>query len=328
MKYAEAGVDLKKAERMHAGIAQLIASTLGKRALKLLGHYAGVIKLRDRYLALHTDGVGTKVLVAQFLERYSTIGIDCIAMNVNDIVCIGAEPIAFVDYIALEREDERLVSELIKGLVRGAREAGVAIVGGETAVMRDVIKGYRGRTGFDLAGTALGLAKELIIGDRLKPGDVIIGTASSGIHSNGLTLARKVLPLRDFAEELLTPTRIYVKQAKALFKYAKAIAHITGGAFSKLSRIGKLANVGFYLDALPEPPEIFKEIAKRSRASEREMYKTFNMGIGMCYVVDESQANKALKLARRYFDSWIIGKITRKREVRVKAKSSFSLASY
>jgi len=213
--YAEAGVDIPKVRGLHAGIEKAIRQTHSREVLHIYGHYAGLLKIGNKKIAIHTDGVGTKVLVAQRLRKYSTIGIDCVAMNVNDIICVGARPLALVDYLALEREDDVLVSWLMKGLVKGAREAGVAIVGGETAIMGDVIKGEQGRTGFDLAATCIGAIetknKKPITGEEIRAGDAVIGLASSGIHSNGLTLARKVLDLDEWGEELLKPTRIYVR---------------------------------------------------------------------------------------------------------------------
>jgi phosphoribosylformylglycinamidine cyclo-ligase len=263
------------------------------------GHYAGLIDIGGgNALALHADGVGTKVLVAEMLKEYRTIGIDCVAMNVNDLICVGAEPVAMVDYLALEKMDQRLVKDVTIGLERGARDADVAIIAGETAVMPDVIHG------FDLSAMSIGVVKRnrLITGEKVKVGDAIIGLASSGIHSNGLTLARKILFRKGFdrniARELLTPTRIYVKQIMKLLKskiQIHGLAHITGGAFSKLKRIGERANIGFCLNDLFRPHEIFKEIQEEGDVSDREMYRTFNMGTGFLVICPKNEAKNALR---------------------------------
>ena len=208
-------------------------------------------------------------------------------MNVNDIICVGAEPMALVNYLALEKMRPKLVRQVMVGLQKGAREAGVAIVSGETAMMPDVIRG------FDLAATVVGLVKKdkIITGNQIRQGDLIFGIRSSGIHSNGLTLARKLLltskESNRIARELLRPTRIYVKQVtRLLTSRAKihGLAHITGGGYSKLKRLGVQAKVGFVLNQMPKPQRIFGEIQTKGRVSDREMYRTFNMGIGFLIV--------------------------------------------
>src|SRR3972149_7593203 len=216
--YAKAGIDVAQISKIHEKIEKILSKTFQTRKGKLghvldvRQHYAGLIDLGNEYaLAAHADGVGTKVLVAEACHRYDTIGIDCVAMNVNDIICLGAEPIALVNYLALERTRPRILAEIMKGLSQGAREAGVAIVAGETALMPDLVRG------FDLAATVVGLVNKdrIITGEKTRPGDVVLGLRSSGIHSNGLTLARKLLLRRGGnskdARDLLRPTRIYVK---------------------------------------------------------------------------------------------------------------------
>jgi phosphoribosylformylglycinamidine cyclo-ligase len=270
---------------------------------KVLGvrqHYAGLIEIsRDYALALHADGVGTKVLVAEALRKYDTVGIDCVAMNVNDVICLGAEPLALVNYLAFERARPEVVRKVMMGLRRGALEAGVAIVSGETAIMPDVVKG------FDLAATVIGLVRKnrIITGEKTKPGDVVLGLRSSGIHSNGLTLARKALFTTrcksSLLHELLRPTRIYVKPISKLLNSGleiHALAHITGGAYSKLRRIGLRAKVGFHLDNLPKSSWIFKEIQDEGGISDREMYRTFNMGIGFLIICSPTTARRVQKL--------------------------------
>lgn len=263
------------------------------------------------------DGVGTKVLVADALRKYDTIGIDCVAMNVNDIICVGAEPIALVDYLAIEKTNPSLVYQIMKGLRKGAQEAGVAVVSGETAIVPDLV-----RT-FDLSATVVGLVRKdkIITGDKSKPGDIILGLRSSGIHSNGLTLARKLMlgPRMNprIARELLRPTRIYVKPIARLLKSGVAVhglAHITGGAYSKLKRIGLRANVGFHLNKLPTPPRIFKKIQATGRISNQEMYRTFNMGIGLLLICPNRAARRAQEVVP---DLKRVGYVTRSRRVTV-----------
>lgn len=272
-------------------------------------------------MALHADGVGTKVLVAEACNRYDTIGIDCVAMNVNDIICVGAEPLALVDYLALEKTQPRLVREIMKGLQKGAREAGVAIVSGETAIVPDIVRS------FDLSATVVGIVRKssIITGADAEPGDIILGLRSSGIHSNGLTLARKILLSRKpdprIARDLLRPTRIYVKPVTRLLRAGVEIhglAHITGGAYSKLKRIGTLAKVGFHFNNLPEPQLIFKKIQAKGRVSDREMYRTFNMGTGfliICRKKAVSHARKVLPEAKQ------VGYVTSGRSVTFSARA-------
>jgi len=323
--YKDAGVDLAKIKTAHKSIENLISDTHKFKTgiLSGYGHYAGLLEIgNNKVMAMHTDGVGTKVLIAQLARRFDTVGIDCVAMNVNDVVCVGAEPIAFVDYIALKKANERLVREIMKGLVEGARQAEVPIVGGETAVMPDVITGYE--QAFDLAGTVIGMADKdrLILGDNIAYDDAIVGVESNGLHSNGYSMVRKVL-LRKYkirqkvkelgstlAEELLRPTRIYVKPVLEALKHAEVhgLAHITGGAFTKLTRLTN--RFGFKLDSMPELHEIFKLIQKHAKASDKEMYRTFNMGIGLCVIVPKGSEDAIIDVFRSHgMRSSVIGKI-------------------
>lgn len=296
--YKDAGVDVKKIRKIQKSFERLIAKTFNDRVISGFGHYSGLYALDDNVLSMHTDGVGTKVMIAQMLNKFDTIGIDCIAMNANDIICTGTKPLAFVDYIALKKPDDYLIREIMKGLVKGAREAGVAIIGGETAVMPDLIAGKD--QGFDLAGSMLGIAKKdnLILGDAIRDGNLILGLESNGLHSNGYTLARKVLlkhyklddkikELRTtLGKELLKPTRIYVKQVLDIISNYEVhgLAHITGGGFSKLSRLG---NYKFVIDKMPKPKPIFRLIQEHAKLDDREMFNTFNMGIGFCIIAKE-----------------------------------------
>ena len=329
--YKDAGVDLAKVKTAHKTIENLISDThkFKTGTLSGYGHYAGLIDIgNNKVIAMHTDGVGTKVIIAQMARRFDTVGIDCIAMNVNDVICVGAEPIAFVDYIALKKANERLVQEIVKGLVEGARQADVAIIGGETAVMPDVITGHE--QAFDLAGTVIGMTDKdkLVLGDKISEGDVIIGIESNGLHSNGYSLVRKVLLRRykikqkilelhtTLANELLRPTRIYVKPVLEVLRSIEVhgLAHITGGAFTKLTRLTN--KFGFELDNLPEPQEIFRLIKKHAKLNDREMYSTFNMGIGFCIIVPRGHEDAITHVFRRHgMRSSVIGRISDKKGV-------------
>lgn len=329
--YKDAGVDLAKIKTTHKSIENLVSDTHKFKTgiLSGYGHYAGLLEIgNNKVIAMHTDGVGTKVLIAQLARRYDTVGIDCVAMNANDVICVGAEPIAFVDYIALKRANERLVHEIMKGLVEGARQADLPIVGGETAVMPDVITGYE--RAFDLAGTVIGIADKdkLVLGDNITCNDIIVGVESSGLHSNGYSLVRKVLLRRykikqkvqelngTLADELLKPTRIYVKPVLEVLKRAEVhgLAHITGGSFTKLSRLTN--KFGFELDSMPEPHEIFKLVQKHAKISDKEMYGTFNMGIGLCVIVPKGSEDLVIDVFRRYdMRSNVIGRISDARGV-------------
>ena len=310
--YKSSGVDIEVEEKSINALVSIIKGTLQFRKGKIgaaigdIGSYSGFIEFGDYALSLATDGVGSKVLVAQKLRKYDTVGIDVIAMNVNDVICNGATPLAFVDYIALEKTSKYMLNEIAKGLLEGAKQSDMPIVGGETATLPDIIKGDG--EGFDLAGTCLGVVKKekIISGKDIAPGDVIIGIESSGIHSNGLTLARKILGESDYPE-LLVPTRIYVKQILDLIEHVKVkgMAHITGSGLLNLKRLKK--GIGFDLN-LPEPPMIFKKIMDTGVEIE-EMYKTFNMGTGFVVIISEEDVNKALQILNKYFPSYVIGKV-------------------
>jgi len=305
---------------------------LGKPLMKI-GHYAGMIDLGgDLALTLHTDGVGTKVLVAQAMKRFDTVGIDCVAMTVNDLVCLGSEPIALLDYLALEREDERLVKEIVKGLAAGAVLSGAPIVGGETAILGEIIKGTEG-TGFDLASMGVGIVRKdsVVDGSAIRVGDAVVGLKSSGLHSNGYTLARKVLMRkhsfdefipnlgRSLGDELLTPTEIYVRPVLQLLRKLEihGLAHITGGGFTKLQRLTGVRKLSFKLDELTHQG-IFDIICHEGRLSKEEMYSTFNMGVGLCVILPNSEVEEAIEICRRErTGASLIGKIAGGRGVYV-----------
>ena len=321
LTYAKAGVDLDEVSKIRKDIFKQLSDTFKSRQGKFgcplieIGHYAGIIDIGERALTVHSDGVGTKVLIAQMMDKYDTIGIDCIAMNVNDLICVGSEPIALVDYLALEKPNTKIVREIMEGLAKGAKEACVSIVGGETAIMPDVIKGIDGK-GFDLVGLAIGVIDKdkVITGKDLQVGDTVFGVESMGIHSNGLSLARKaLLPKykvdqfvpeleKSLGEELLMPTRIYVRPVLEVLKRCKVhgLAHITGGAFSKLERLLLKPKMGLLLDDMPEPLSIFQLIKREGSIAKREMYRTFNMGIGFCLCAPRDEEDQILKIFTKH----------------------------
>jgi len=304
LTYAETGVDIDASE---AATAALVGA-----AGEFEGDYAGLVDIGDQYLALATDGVGTKLLVAEAIGDYSTIGIDCIAMNVNDLLAQGVEPVAFVDYLAVEEPDDDTAEAIGEGLARGAERAGVALIGGETAVMPDVIKGL------DIAGACAGLApKGALFPGAAEPGDALVGWPSSGIHSNGLTLAREAVtrehaytdpfppnPDRSVAEELLEPTRIYTDILNPLRAHeTHAAAHVTGGGWTNLARMGEHRyEITDPFDAQP----VFGFVQREGNVDDEEMYRTFNMGTGFVAALSEEAADAVVAATS---DGRVIGTI-------------------
>jgi phosphoribosylformylglycinamidine cyclo-ligase len=335
--YRSAGVDNISEGQGLGALAERVRSTFGLAGatgepggVRLdLGYFANVVEIAPNLgLAISTDGVGTKLLVAEMVEKYDTVGIDCMAMNVNDILCVGARPIALVDYIAVEKIDPQIMAAIADGLVEGARQAGVSIPGGELAQVAEMVRGVRPGAGFDIVGTAVGLVPldRMIVGAGLADGDVVIGLASTGIHSNGLTLARKALfdlagyepgqhvdeLGRSAGEELLEPTRIYVRPVLALLEAVetvKALAHITGDGLLNMLRVE--SDVGFEITDLPEAPPIFGIIQSAGDVETAEMFRVFNMGVGFAVVVAESDAERALDVMRSAGapDARVIGRV-------------------
>lgn len=312
--YAQAGVSQSDADRaVSLLVGALAKADIGRpsRQIDLKGHYAAVMRLDDTTgIALSTDGVGTKLLIAEELGRFDTVGIDCIAMNVNDIICVGAEPIAMLDYLAVEKADPEQCEQIGTGLARGAELAGIEIPGGELAQMGDLVKG------FDIAGACFGTIKldEIIDGSKVAPGDVVIGLPSSGIHSNGYTLARKALrgddPIswdddrlgKTLGEVMLEPTEIYVKAVMDLLRSdatVHGLAHITSGGLDNLLRLK--AEVTYEIDSPLAPQPIFELIAERASVPEDEMYEVFNMGCGFCCVVPAADEAAALAVLREHY---------------------------
>jgi phosphoribosylformylglycinamidine cyclo-ligase len=306
LTYAGAGVDIDASE---AATAALVGAT-GEFA----GDYAGLVDIGEQYLALATDGVGTKLLVAEAVEDYSTIGIDCIAMNVNDLVAQGVEPVAFVDYLAVEEPDDDTAEAIGEGLARGAERADVALVGGETAVMPDVIRGL------DITGACAGLApKGVLFSGAAEPGDALVGWPSSGIHSNGLTLAREAVtrehaytdpfppdPDRSIAEELLEPTRIYTGILEPLRAHGThAAAHVTGGGWTNLARMGE-HRYGITDPFDPQP--VFGFVQREGNVDDEEMHRTFNMGTGFVAALPAEDAEAVVEATG---DGRVIGTVGR-----------------
>jgi phosphoribosylformylglycinamidine cyclo-ligase len=307
--YAQAGVSQSSADDAVKALVDALGSGSGEsRQVLASGHYANVVRLDDSTgIAVTTDGVGTKLLVAEQLGRWDTVGIDCVAMNVNDVICVGARPLAMVDYLAVDQADAAVAAEIGTGLAAGAERAGIEIVGGELAQLGELIRGL------DLAGACFGTVAldSLITGSAIESGDAIIGLPSTGLHSNGYTLARKALEGIDLDDDpggrlgrplgdvLLEPTEIYVKPVLELVDSAvdvRGLAHITSGGVDNLLRLE--AEVGYEItDPLPVP-EIFALIQEQASVSDEEMHEVFNMGCGFCCVVAASDAEAAAEALR------------------------------
>lgn len=320
--YKESGVDISLEEVTISALTSNLKKTLQLRdVITESGHFAALIRLGDKAIAMSTDGVGSKILVAEQMNKYDTVGIDCVAMVVNDLLCVGAEPLAMVDYLAVEKPNPQVAAQIGKGLAEGARQARVAMIGGETASLPEIVNN------FDLAGTGIGIVDvdRIITGEDIREGDVLMGISSSGIHSNGLSLARKVFfqdgglkvddalpgfPHTTVGDELLRPTRIYVKPVMELLRSSTRVhglAHITGGGFTNLKRLNK--DVGFNINNLPQPNPIFQSMHSLGVPLE-EMYRVFNMGIGMVVMVPEEDSRATLNILEKYKETYEIGKVT------------------
>jgi phosphoribosylformylglycinamidine cyclo-ligase len=340
----------------HGGAARGLAALLNslRRTLPLrakgagrvlldFGHYANVLDLGEVGLAISTDGVGSKIVVAEMAGRYDTLGIDLVAMNVNDLLCVGAEPLAMVDYIAMRRLSDQVLEELGTGLLAGAEAARITIPGGELAQLPDMLAGPRPHQGLDLVGTAVGVVApgRILTGQAIAAGDLVVGFASTGLHSNGYTLARQALLdraglsldayipelRRTLAEELLTPTQIYVGLALDLLQsqaggkevgLVHGLAHITGDGLRNLLRLHPRMSYAF--PTLPEPPPIFTLIAERGPVDAAEMLAVFNLGIGLVAVMSPDGLAPAQAAAARHgIACWVLGEAVDdgRREIRV-----------
>ncbi len=336
--YAASGVDVTGEGAALAGLLSWVRKTFDQRPPGTAGHvavdvgyFASVLTLtKDLGLAVSADGVGTKLLVAQLANRYEGVGIDLVAMNVNDLICVGAEPIALLDYVAVEALDGPMLEGIGKGLHDGAVQAGITIAGGELAQIGAMLRGAVPGKAFDLAAVALGTVSpsKVNLGADVRPGDLVMGLASSGIHSNGLSLARSSLleraglsvsdPLpggggQSVADALLEPTRIYVKLVLELLAQdgleITALAHITGGGFHNMARIK--APCGYVLDHLPEPQPVFKAIQEAGDVAQGDMYAAYNMGTGFTLTVRPGGEDAVIEVAKRHgIDAWVLGKAT------------------
>jgi phosphoribosylformylglycinamidine cyclo-ligase len=317
LTYEAVGVDTEGVDSGLRRLATWVDATFQfnpVRPLLPLGYYANVLPVAPELaVAISTDGVGTKLLVAQHLGRYDTVGIDCVAMNANDVLCVGARPVSMVDYIAVHHVDPEVLAAIAKGLHDGAWLAGINIPGGEIAQLREMMHGEVAYP-FELVGTCIGTVhpRRVLIGQDIAAGDAVVGLASSGLHSNGYTLARHALLERArlsldqhvaelgrrLGEELLEPTLLYVTPALAMLDAGlavRAFLHITGDGLLNLSRVG--APMGFVIDRLPTPPPVFALIQRAAAVDDAEMFRTFNMGIGFAVVVPAGDAERAVAIA-------------------------------
>lgn len=331
MDYKQAGVDIEAGYRAVELMKAHVKTTMRPEVLGGLGGFSGAFSLaavkqmEEPVLLSGTDGVGTKIKLAFLLDRHDTVGIDCVAMCVNDVACAGGEPLFFLDYIACGRNYPEKIAQIVKGVAEGCRQAGAALIGGETAEH----PGLMPEDEYDVAGFAVGLAdkKDLITGEKIAAGDVLVGIGSSGVHSNGFSLVRKVFDMTreslntyydelgaTLGESLLTPTRIYVKALKALKDAAvevKGCSHITGGGFYE--NVPRMLPQGVRAvirkDSYPVPP-IFGLLQKKGGIEERIMYNTYNMGLGMVLAVSPDQASRAVEVLKAAGEqAWIVGAV-------------------
>jgi len=331
MDYKNAGVDIEAGYKAVELMKKHIQQTMRDEVVGGIGGFSGAFSLKgymdmeEPTLVSGTDGVGTKLKLAFLLDQHDTIGIDCVAMCVNDIACAGGEPLFFLDYIACGKNEPEKIATIVSGVAEGCKQAGAALIGGETAEM----PGFYPADEYDLAGFAVGIVdkKKLISGQDLKAGDVVIGIASSGIHSNGYSLVRKVFPMnrekleiyfeslgQTLGAALLTPTKIYVKALKSLKEgkiTVKACSHITGGGFYE--NIPRMLKDGVTAvirkNSYPIPP-IFKMLSVDGNIEEKMMYNTYNMGIGMMLCVEADKADEAVRLIEAAGErAYLIGEI-------------------
>ena len=329
MDYKNAGVDIEAGYQSVELMKEHVKKTMRPEVLGGLGGFSGAFSLskikemEEPVLLSGTDGCGTKVKLSMILDKHDTVGIDCVAMCVNDIACAGGEPLFFLDYIACGKNYPEKIASIVKGVAEGCLQSEAALIGGETAEH----PGLMPEDEYDLAGFAVGVCdkKDMITGENIKAGDVLVGIASSGIHSNGYSLVRKVFPmekeaLKEYKEELgmtlgealLTPTKIYVKALKAVKKAGitiKGCSHITGGGFYENIPRMLPDGVRAVVDKNSyQVPAIFRMLAKEGDISEEMMYNTYNMGIGMMLALDASDADKAVKVLNEAGEkAWIVG---------------------
>lgn len=333
MDYKKAGVDIEAGYKAVSLMKEHIASTMRPEVLTDIGGFSGAFSMKkfvgmeEPTLVSGTDGVGTKLKLAFILDKHDTIGIDCVAMCVNDIACAGGEPLFFLDYIACGKNEPEKIAKIVSGVADGCRQADSALIGGETAEM----PGFYPIDEYDLAGFSVGIVdkKDMITGKELKPGDVLVGLASSGIHSNGYSLVRSVFSMNEetlnskyeclesdltLGETLLTPTKIYVKALRSIKEAGvkiKACSHITGGGFyENIPRMLKSGTHAVIDKASFAIPPIFKMLAKEGDIKEEAMFNTYNMGIGMITAVAKTDVDKAVEAVKSAGETpYIIGEI-------------------
>ncbi len=327
MTYKRSGVDIDKANSFVESIKPYAKMTTRPEVLAGIGGFGALCRLPNKkyknpVLVSSTDGVGTKLKLAKLTGRYEGLGIDLVGMNVNDILTLGAEPLFFLDYFAVGKLDQAMMNQVILGIAKGCKDAGCALIGGETAEM----PGLYSRGDFDLAGFCVGVVdqEKIIDGKKVKPGNVILGVASSGVHSNGFSFVRKVLKndfIQAHAEEILKPTKIYVKPILSLLEKEPifSLAHITGGGF--FDNIPRVLPEGcgaqIHMGSWPIP-RVFRWIKEHGHAQDREMYRTFNMGIGMILVTPKERALKVIAHLSKFKErAWVIGEITKGKGVSV-----------
>lgn len=313
--YAKAGLDLSKHRDMHSYVLKIISDLARELGVDIesLGGYGTSIKVGDQKLMLHVDGVGTKTIVLEKLGQLWVAGWDCVAMNVNDVVCDGGVPVALVDYIAMPKDDPEIFKEVVDGIVKAARVARVPILGGETAILRDLIHGV------DVVCSVLAVKKSGFV-NKAAVGDVVVGVESWGLHANGYTLVRKVIESTigdykaivhgcDIGKELVKPTAIYSNMVLEAINrdIVHGVAHITGGAFTKVRRI--LDKMDMVMEA-PRPPKVFEVIMSLGNIAVDEMYRVFNMGIGLVMTTSNDDLEELLKVVESHgFKPHIIGKV-------------------
>ena len=315
--YAKSGVDI---DRKSNAIKALVDEIGYKRTgigqnVRIPGLFASLIDFGDRYITLATDGVGSKLMIAEALDKWDTVGIDCIAMNVNDTICVNAEPTSFVDYIAIDKPNEDVTRDIGIGLQKGAELSNMEIVGGEIAVLPEIINGV------DLSGTCMGYVEKdrIITGDACREGDLIVSLRSSGIHSNGLTLARKVVESnglsykdkvsglsKSIGEELLTPTEIYVRQVLEITSNHEVhgLVDITGGGLRNILRMRK--GLKYVISDPVKPAPIFKKIQELGQIEDKEIYQTLNMSMGFTII---APADDAEEIASKYSNADVVGRV-------------------
>ena len=326
--YAEAGVDIEAGYKSVELMKEDIAKTNVLGVLSDIGGFGGLFepdleRYEEPVFVSGTDGVGTKIRIAELLNKHDSIGVDCVAMCVNDIVACGAKPLFFLDYIATGKNEPQKIADIVHGVSVGCIEAGCALIGGETAEHPGIMQ----EDDYDLAGFTVGIVdkKKILNPDLVKEGDVLIGLASSGLHSNGFSLVRKVFDVENIdlnqnveelgeslGESLLTPTKIYVKAIQALLKEVDihGISHITGGGF--FENIPRMLPSGLAAkidkNNIPNKP-IFSLLQERGNISEHDMFNTFNMGVGMVIALDKEDVNKALEILNAYEEAFILGEV-------------------